>query len=289
MIKVLVTGSNGQLGCELQLLARVHPEILFSFSDIDTLDLTNQQAVKDFFSGNEFDFCVNCAAYTAVDKAETEKGNAFKINAEAAGYLAEACRANKTILIHISTDFVFDGNSSKPYKEDDHVNPLSVYGASKLLGEKNVLSKYSHVVLIRTSWLYSSFGNNFMKTMTRLGKEREEISVVYDQVGTPTFAGDLAQVILKIVLIEKKNIPFGIYHYSNEGVCSWFDFASEIMKISGLDCKVKAIETKDYPTPAKRPAYSVLNKRKIKETFELEIPHWKDSLKKCIELLQANS
>ncbi len=286
MIKVLVTGSNGQLGRELQLLARVHPEILFSFRDIDMLNLTDPEAVKDFFSGNEFDFCINCAAYTAVDKAETEKDNAFKVNAEAAGYLAEACRSNNTILIHISTDFVFDGNSSKPYREDDHVNPLSVYGASKLLGEKNVLSKYSHVVLIRTSWLYSSFGNNFLKTMMRLGIERDEIGVVYDQTGTPTYAHDLAEVILKIMAVDKKNIPFGIYHYSNEGVCSWFDFATEIMKTAGLDCKVKAIETKDYPTPAKRPAYSVLNKRKIKETFALEIPHWKESLKKCVELLQ---
>jgi dTDP-4-dehydrorhamnose reductase len=225
---------------------------------------------------------INCAAYTAVDKAESDEFTPTLINATAVGYLATACNKADATLIHISTDYVYDGNACKPYREDHPTAPASVYGRSKRAGELAALTTPKSVV-IRTSWLYSSFGANFVKTMLRLGKERETLNVVFDQTGTPTYAADLAQAVMKIVKTsEQNNLKTGIFHYANEGVCSWYDFAHEIMQQAGLKCAVKPIETKDYPAPAPRPYYSVLNKTRIKTEYGVEIPHWKDSLRSCL-------
>lgn len=288
MKKILVTGSKGQLGSEIQLLSKELKDIEFLFHDIDTLDLTDYSLLKEFLESNQ-PFCiVNCAAYTAVDKAEEEKVAAFKLNAELPGKLAGFGSEFNIRLIHISTDYVFDGKDCQPYNEDNLPNPQSVYGLSKYEGDQAVL-EYGHSIIIRTSWLYSAFGNNFVKTMLRLGESKDEISVVFDQIGTPTYARDLAGAILKIinssVTDDKKFIP-GIYHYSNEGVCSWYDFAVEIMNIAGLKCKVNPIGSEQYPQPAKRPPYSVLNKSKIKSAYDIEIPHWKDSLKQYFKDLK---
>jgi len=291
-MNILVTGANGQLGNELR---KPHPLPLskgegrdgyrFFFTDVDELDITNPEAVYHFFETNEIQTVINCAAYTAVDRAESDEPAATLINATAVEYLANACNIADATLIHISTDYVYDGFACKPYSENHHTAPASVYGCSKLAGEKFALATHKSVI-IRTSWLYSSFGNNFVKTMLRLGKERETLNVIFDQTGTPTYAADLAQVIMKIVKSsEQNNLKTGIFHYSNEGVCSWYDFAHEIMQQAGLKCVVKPIETKDYPTPASRPHYSVLNKARIKEDYGVVIPHWKDSLKRCIARL----
>ena len=282
-MNILVTGANGQLGSELRKISGNFSDERFFFTDIAELDITNPVAVNDFFEMNGIQTVLNCAAYTAVDKAESDEPAATLINATAAGHLAKACNKVDATLIHISTDYVFDGCACKPYSEDHPTTPASVYGRTKLAGEKEALTT-SKPVVIRTSWLYSSFGNNFVKTMLRLGKEREILNVVFDQIGTPTYAADLAQAMILITIQAKQNqlIP-GIFHYSNEGVCSWYDFAYEIMQQTGLKCTVKPIETKDYPTPATRPHYSVLNKTRIKAEYGLEIPHWKDSLKRCLE------
>jgi len=282
MKKVLVTGSKGQLGREIQLLSGEYKDIEFLFHDIDTLDLTDYLLLEEFFNNNKPCYLVNCAAYTAVDKAEKEKETAFKLNAELPGKLAELCHKFNIKLIHISTDYVFDGMNCRPYNEEDLPNPQSVYALSKYEGEQAIL-EYSHSIIIRTSWLYSTFGNNFVKTMLGLGESKDKISVVFDQIGTPTYARDLADVILKIInssVTDDKKFISGIYHYSNEGVCSWYDFAFEIMDIAGNNCKVFPILSELYPQPAKRPLYSVLNKNKIKSAFNIEIPHWKDSLQK---------
>ncbi len=272
----LVTGANGQLGnCLHQLLGDKA-----IYVDKDELDITDAQAVSEFCKKQNFAAIINCAAYTAVDKAENDEELARKINADGPANLA----ATGIPLVHISTDYVFDGNNCRPYNESDTPHPQSAYGRTKLLGEKLVMEKASATIIIRTAWLYSEFGNNFVKTMRRLGAEKEQLNVVFDQVGTPTYAGDLAQAIVNI-LPQLRSGMKEICHFSNEGVCSWYDFAAEIMNTSGLTCKVLPIESKDYPTPATRPAYSVLNKAKIKNMFGISINHWKESLNACLKNL----
>ena len=277
-MNILVTGSNGQLGNELRKISGMFPDNSFFFTDIDELDISNSVAVNNFFESKRIQTVINCAAYTAVDKAENDEPTAMLINASSVRYLAKACSKSNATLIHISTDYVYDGNACKPYKEGHPTAPASAYGRSKLAGEEAAMST-PKALIIRTSWLYSSFGNNFVKTMIRLGKERDTLNVVFDQTGTPTYAADLALIIMEIVRkTEKNDLKTGIFHYSNEGVCSWYDFAREIMQQAGLKCDVKPIETKDYPLPAPRPHYSVLNKTRIKTVYGVEIPHWKDSL-----------
>ena len=282
MTKILVTGANGQLGSELQKLSSANKNMNFLFTDVENLDITDANMVDQLMNSEKPDFLVNCAAYTAVDKAETDKATATLINKDAVTILTESCNKYNTKFIHISTDYVFNGENFKPYTENDIVNPNSVYGFTKLAGEKEVL-KYDNGMIIRTSWLYSTFGNNFVKTMLRLASERDSLNVVFDQVGTPTNAADLAEAILIIV---NKTFVSGVYHYSNEGVCSWYDFAIEIFNIADVKCKVSPIKGINYPAPAPRPFYSVLNKEKIKETYNLSIPHWKESLDKCIQQLE---
>lgn len=279
MPKVLVTGSKGQLGSEIRDLVSGED---FYFTDRDTLDIADKAAIAHFCQENCIDVIINCAAYTAVDKAEEDVENADKINHFAVKNMAEVAKAQGIKLIHVSTDYVFDGMSYRPYVESDPTAPNGVYGSTKLAGEEAMMAiAPSNSIIIRTSWVYSSFGNNFVKTMLRLGKERENLGVIFDQVGTPTYARDLAQAILDIVP-QLSNAEVEIYHYSNEGVLSWYDFAKEIMKMAKITCKIDPIETKAYPTPAKRPHYSLLNKAKIKEQFNIEIPYWKDGLDECL-------
>jgi dTDP-4-dehydrorhamnose reductase len=270
---ILITGCNGQLGNEIRLLL---PDAICT--DADTLDITNEQAVDKFIKENDIDVIINRAAYTAVDKAEDDLELAKKINEFGPKNLAKTgCK-----IIHVSTDYVFDGKNCKPYTPDDATNPVSVYGKTKLAGEQAVAEHAKEYAIIRTAWLYSSFGNNFVKTMRRLGGERETLNVVADQIGTPTYAGDLAQAIVEILpQINESNK--GIYHYTNEGVCSWYDFATEIMHLSGLSCKVNPIPSSAYPTRATRPFYSVLDKTSIKETFNITISHWNEGLKRCLK------
>lgn len=271
--KILVTGANGQLGTELRKLL---PAAVFA--DVEDLDITDSKAVKRFVADNEIETIVNCAAYTAVDKAEDEPELAAKINTFGPENLAKTgCK-----IIHISTDYVFDGKGYKPYQPADKTNPLSIYGKTKRAGEEAVLANAKTAVVIRTAWLYSAHGNNFVKTMRRLGNEKEQLNVVADQIGTPTFAGDLAQAIVAI-LPQMNEDNKGIYHYTNEGVCSWYDFAVEVMELSGLKCRVNPILSSAYPTRAVRPFYSVLDKTKIKEIFKIEIPHWRESLEQCLK------
>lgn len=285
---ILITGSRGQLGNEMRMRARRYPEHLFWFVDVDELDITDRKAVNAFFALHRIDICVNCAAYTAVDKAESEEALAWKINVEGVENLALACAAHNAVLIHISTDFVFDGKASKPYLPGNPVNPLSVYGRTKAEGESRALSACAKTILIRTAWVYSSFGNNFVKTMIRLGKEKQEIRVVDDQTGSPTYAGDLADVIFRCM--EKlPGLAYGIYHFTDAGTVTWCGFAQAIMRLYGLSCKVHPIATKDYPTPAKRPAYSVLDCQKTAEALQIEIPHWEDSLRHCINEIKNKS
>jgi dTDP-4-dehydrorhamnose reductase len=280
-----VSGAYGQLGNEIKELINEYPEWIFLFTDVNTLDITRESEVKNYFDRNKPDFVINCAAYTAVDKAEEDVETAEKVNSLAPGILGRFSKETGARLIHISTDYVFDGEANQPYAEKAKVNPKGIYGKTKLAGEANCLQENPDTVIIRTSWLYSLFGNNFLKTMLRLGNERDELIVVYDQVGTPTYASDLATSILKIIEVsEKKSDKFipGIYHFSNEGVASWYDFAKEIFEISGMECNIKPVLSEQFPTAAKRPKYSVLDKAKIKNTFGLEIPYWKDSLNVCI-------
>jgi len=280
---ILVTGANGQLGSEIEYLSQFH-NLSFMFTDIDELDITCIDDVRTFFSSHKIDYAVNCAAYTAVDKAEEEKKLADLVNHIAARNLAIISCEFNVRLIHISTDFVFDGNASIPFTEEDKTNPVSVYGTTKLAGEKAVLENGKEVIIIRTSWLYSSYGNNFVKSMIRLSNERDSMGIVFDQIGTPTYARDLADAVLHIV--NSGNFQSGIYHYSNEGVASWYDFAKAIVEIAGIKCNIYPIETYQYPTPAKRPPYSVLNKAKIKSIYKIKIPYWKDSLENCINILR---
>lgn len=283
---VLVTGSKGQLGQSIQFIANNYPEIEFVFCDSSTLDITDLNNTQKIFKQYKPNYCINAAAYTAVDKAESEPDKAHLINVIGAKNLAEVCKENNTILLHISTDFVFDGDSSKlrmtnGYTEEDQPNPTGVYGQTKLDGEKAIQSTFENYYIIRTSWVYSQFGNNFMKTMLRLASERETISVVNDQIGTPTYAIDLAEVLIKIIHYSESNSiqPFGIYNFSNEGQCSWYDFAKKIFEVNKISINLLPIPTSSFPTPAKRPSYSVLDKSKIKTTFGVEISNWENSLK----------
>lgn len=285
MKRVLVTGAHGQLGTEINFLSSLLENHSFTFISHSDLDITNEVDVRDAFNTTPFDVLINCAAYTAVDKAESEVELAYKVNADGAGILALVCADNNCKYIHISTDFVFDGGTGRPLVEDDTTNPLSVYGASKLEGEKLVMNNNPDALIIRTSWVYSSFGNNFVKTILRLCREREQLSIIADQIGSPTYARDLAEAILDI--IQRPEWHAGIYHFGNEGVASWYDFAIAIRDMAGLQTKILPIETYQYPTPAKRPKYSVLNKRKFKETFNREIPYWRTSLENCIKLING--
>ena len=284
-MKILVTGAKGQLGSELQLLSGQFPQHNFLFTDIDTLDITDSRMIHSFFSSEKPEAVINCAAYTAVDKAEQEPEKAMLINATATGNLAAACEKFGSILVHISSDYIFDGKGYRPYVETDPANPLSMYAKTKWAAEEEIKKKSRKAIIIRTSWLYSSFGGNFVKTMMKYGKERGKLNVVFDQVGTPTYARDLANAILYILPAKDFDNCVEIYHYSNEGVICWYDFAKAIIELSGISCIINPIETKDYPLPAARPFYSVLNKAKIKQRFNLEIPFWRDSLAECIRLL----
>ena len=284
MINVLVTGSNGQLGSCIKELALNHSNINFIYTDYLELDICNLDKVYAFFeSQKDIHYCINCAAYTAVDKAESDVEKAFEINALGPKNLALACFKNSTTLIHVSTDFVFDGKHSMPYTEIDEPNPISVYGKSKLKGEEEITCIFNKFFIIRTSWLYSEYCQNFLITMLRLSKERKELSIVADQIGTPTYAKDLAKVILKIVKGNNKN--YGTYHYSNEGISSWYDFAKAIFDIQNSAVKVHPIKTEAYPTPAKRPLFSVLNKTKIKSKLGISVPYWRDSLRAALSNL----
>lgn len=285
MKNILITGANGQLGNEMRVLASEHPAYTYFFTDVEELDICNEKAITEFVQTNEIDCIVNCAAYTAVDKAEECVELCDKLNHLAPGYLAKAAATRHAALIQISTDYVFNGTNHLPYRETEPTCPASVYGRTKLAGEEEAARFCERTMIIRTAWLYSTFGNNFVKTMLRLGKERETLGVIFDQIGTPTYARDLAQAIY--AAIEKGIVP-GIYHFSNEGVCSWYDFTKAIHRIAGITtCKVLPLHTQDYPTAAARPNYSVLDKTKIKETYELEIPHWEESLRKCMEQLSV--
>ncbi len=288
MIPILVTGSNGQLGSELRKLSLTETSFLWHFTDVDTLDITNPKSLESYLKLHRIQFCVNCAAYTAVDKAEDEPELAQLVNATAVKNLADACERNHATLIHISTDYVFDGMHFKPYIETDAINPVSSYGRSKAEGE-NILHQHNcRSVIIRTSWLYSAFGNNFVKTMLRLGKERNELRVVADQAGTPTWAADLAAAILHMLHCAQKLESKEIFHYSNEGLISWYDFAQSIMELEQLNCKVIPISSDEYPVRTKRPYYSVLDKSKFRTWAKTEVPYWKDSLVKCLEEIRLH-
>lgn len=290
MVNILVTGANGQVGQELKVLAKEFPDFRFVFVGRNQLDITDQEKVSSFFKANEIQYCINCAAYTAVDKAESEPETAYNINVNGVKNLAQSCLKHKVHLFHLSTDYVYHNDQIKPFKETDPTHPQSIYAHTKRVGDEVAEQISPFFTIIRTSWLYSSFGNNFVKTMIRLGNEREELDIVADQVGTPTYAFDLAMVMLTIIqkvekgLVEKEKLT-GIFHYSNEGETNWAEFAKAIFKIKNIACKVNAIETADYPTPAKRPPFSVLDKTEIKNTFGIEIPQWKNSLKVCLQKL----
>ncbi|KAA6347289.1 dTDP-4-dehydrorhamnose reductase [termite gut metagenome] len=280
-MNILITGAKGQLGNEIRILAKEYNDYTCFFTDIEELDICDEQAVKAYVADRQIDVIVNCAAYTAVDNAEDNKGLCDKLNNIAPGYLARAAQSHGVAMIHVSTDYVFDGTKHTPYMEKDTPCPTSVYGMTKLAGEENVLKNCEKAVIIRTAWLYSAYGNNFVRTMIRLGRERDTLGVVFDQIGTPTYACDLAHAIYAIM---NKGIIRGVYHFSNEGVCSWYDFTINIHRLAGITgCTVKPLRTIDYPTKAARPYYSVLDKTKIKKIYDIEIPHWEESLRKCME------
>ncbi|MCW3786755.1 dTDP-4-dehydrorhamnose reductase [Plebeiibacterium sediminum] len=289
-MNILVTGGNGQLGSELKHIAFQYPQLNCMFTDVEELDITNQDDIISYVEEHNVGLIINCAAYTAVDKAESDIERARIINATAVKNLIKACELSSAKLIHISTDYVFNGEAFCPLKESDQVIPLGVYGLTKLEGEQYVVSSNEEGIIIRTSWLYSSFGNNFVKTMMRLGVERESLGVIFDQVGTPTYAADLAGAIMSIINSNEKLDKKGkVYHYSNEGVASWYDFALAIFELSGIKCIVNPIEASEYPTPAKRPYYSVLNKKKIKNDFNISIPYWRDSLRSCLYEIEKSN
>ena len=289
---ILVTGKKGQLGQSLKALAAQYPQYQFTFTGRDELDLSCSKNIAAYFQQKQFDVIVNCAAYTAVDKAEEQQELADTINHLAVKQLAEIAQQHHSLLIHISTDYVFDGTAHQPYQENAAINPQNIYGESKLKGELAIQSIACDAIIIRTSWVYSEYGNNFVKTMLRLGRERDQLNVIFDQVGTPTYATDLAVNILKIIEFSNSKQAdleldkVSLYHFSNEGVCSWYDFAKAIFELTNTQCAVSPIETKDYPTAAKRPYYSVLNKAKIKQAYQLSIPYWKDSLQACLNKIQ---
>ncbi|MBR5038170.1 MAG: dTDP-4-dehydrorhamnose reductase [Prevotella sp.] len=282
-MNILITGCNGQLGNEIQLLENVDTHNTYFNTDVEELDITDLDAIEQFVTANSIDGIVNCAAYTAVDKAEANEELCTRLNAEAPAYLAQAIEKRGGWMIQISTDYVFDGTQHTPYREDDDTCPNSVYGRTKLVGEFNVLKLCKRSMIIRTAWLYSTYGNNFVKTMIRLGREKTELGVIFDQIGTPTYARDLAQMIMTAIA---KGIEPGIYHFSNEGVISWYDFTKAIHRLAGITtCHVRPLHTSEYPTAAQRPPYSVLDKTKIKQTYGVEIPYWEESLRECIEKL----
>ncbi len=282
-MNILITGCNGQLGNEIQLLQAQYAQHTWFNTDVNELDITDKVAIERFVEVNEIDGIVNCAAYTAVDKAESDPQLARKLNAEAPAFLAEVVGKRGGWMVQVSTDYVFDGTKHTPYVETDEPCPNSVYGQTKLKGEQAVSKFCPNAMIIRTAWLYSEFGNNFVKTMIRLGREREQLGVIFDQVGTPTYAHDLATAIMTAI---DKGIKPGVYHFSNEGVTSWYDFTKSIHRLSGINtCQVSPLHTAEYPTPACRPAYSVLDKTKIKAAYGIEIPHWEESLAKCIAKL----
>ena len=290
-MNILVTGSNGQLGSEIKDLVTNYKDFNFFLRDLPELNICDAEALNTFIFNQNINAVINCAAYTAVDQAEEDVEIAEQVNSIGVLNLVNALKKVNGKLIHISTDYVFDGNSFLPYQELDELNPIGIYGETKRAGELVILNSSIDALVIRTSWLYSAYGNNFVKTMLKLGHERDELEVIFDQVGTPTYASDLAKTCLDILLDKSsENISMNgkIYHYSNEGVTSWYDFAKAIMELGSIDCKVRPIETKDYPTPAKRPHFSVLNKTKIKKDFNIEIPYWRDSLDKCVEKLKSN-
>ena len=287
MANILVTGANGQLGMELRKQGFTALDEVF-YTDAEELDITDKTAVECFVKEHEIDTIINCAAYTAVDRAEEEPELAVRINTEAVSHLADVAEKYDCLLIHISTDYVFDGTGEEPYTEKSKTSPESVYGKTKLAGERVVRKSGCCYIIIRTAWLYSVHGHNFVKTILRLADERPEISVVSDQIGTPTYAGDLAKAIVSIMDNDNRADYEGIYHFSNEGVCSWFDFAEEIVRLGKKSCKVVSVTTAEYPSPTKRPAYSVLDKTKIKRTFDLEIPDWKEALGRMMkEMLES--
>lgn len=290
MKTILITGATGQLGQEFQVLTEKFPGFNFIFAGKFELDITNPQYVADFFRKNRFDYCVNCAAYTAVDKAESEPDLAFALNVDGVRELAQSCITRDIPLIHLSTDYVYHSEPGRPFRESDKTDPQSVYARTKLEGERVAMAVHPMTMVIRTSWVYSSFGHNFVKTMLRLARERDEIKVVNDQIGTPTYARDLANAILTMIQkVEDEEVPSvhlrGIYHYSNEGETNWYEFAKAIFALRGLDVKLSPVTTAEFPTPALRPPYSVLDKTKIKTTFGLEIPDWMESLKDCLALI----
>lgn len=285
---VLITGANGQLGKELQQLAASYSNLKFLFTDVDTLDICNKDSLNLFFKEYRVQYIVNCAAYTAVDQAEDEMELCYAINRDAVLNLAENAGKHDIKFIHISTDYVFNGKAYRPYTENIPVSPDSVYGKSKAEGEKVLLENCPRAIILRTSWLYSSFGKNFVKTMMKLGREKKSLNVVYDQIGTPTYAADLAWVILEIIRQSTKKSDYfqpGIYHYSNEGICSWYDFAIAIHRMANIECNVQPVVSEAYPAKAPRPFYSVLSKQKFKDTFQLPIAHWESSLEKCIRIV----
>lgn len=282
-MNILVTGANGQLGNEMRVVAGGQTALVYHFTDVAELDICDEQAVERFVVEGAIDCIVNCAAYTNVNKAEEDAVLCDRLNHLAPANLARVAARHRIGLVHVSTDYVFNGEHHVPYREDDATCPNSVYGTTKLAGEEAIRTIHPEAVIIRTAWLYSSFGNNFVKTMLRLGKEREELGVVFDQIGTPTYARDLARAIQHIV---GSGIVPGIYHYSNEGVCSWYDFTKAIFDLAGITtCCLKPLHTDEYPTPAARPHYSVLDKTKIKQTYGVKVPHWMDSLRECIKMM----
>jgi dTDP-4-dehydrorhamnose reductase len=282
-MKILVTGSNGQLGQKLRRLSQRYTDHDFIFTDIPELDITNRHSVDEFFFKTKPEAVINCAAYTAVDKAETDPSLAFELNGTAVGHLAMNASKTGAIFIHISTDYIFDGTKSTPYTEEDLPNPQSLYAKSKYQGELETLKFATRGIIFRTSWLYSEFQNNFVRTIINKGSERGHLNVVYDQIGTPTYAGDLAEAILKILPALKNQQGVEIFHYSNEGVASWYDFAKAIVEFSGIKCTINPILTVDFPLPAVRPSFSVMDKSKFRKQFGIEIPYWRASLQKCIE------
>ena len=287
MNTILITGSHGQLGNEMQQAAKSFPAFNYLYTDIEDLDICDRAALNAFVKANKVNIIVNCAAYTAVDKAEDDVELCYKINSDAVRNIGEVASENNLKVVQISTDYVFDGTNHIPYTEDQPVCPDTVYGKSKLAGEQALMASCKDAVIIRTAWLYSSFGNNFVKTMIKLGTERDSLNVIFDQIGSPTYAADLAHAILK-VLSHETFVP-GIYHFSDEGVCSWYDFTKTIHRIAGIACDVHPIKTKDYPARTPRPHYSVLNKAKIKSTYGIVIPHWEESLERCIKILKQTT
>jgi dTDP-4-dehydrorhamnose reductase len=284
-MNILVTGCNGQLGSEIQKLAAEHKAFKFFFTDINELDITIPEKIEKFVKANKIECVINCAAFTDVEQAEVDRNKASLINTTAVKHLAEVCAKSDALLIHFSTDYVFDGKNHRPYFEGDTASPKNVYGKSKFEGEIEILFNAKRAIIIRTSWLYSSFGSNFVKNILEKAKSNKHVDVIYDQVGTPTYARDLAKAVLHIIPITKPKMRTEIYNFSNEGVTSWYDFAKAIVDIKKINCEVRPVLTKHFPSNTQRPHYSVLNKSRIKNDFEINIPHWMDSLRECLQLL----